>query len=179
MFGRSNNFLLSKRFPERFPLWRGGFHPFFFIPPYSSFFMSIALFIFLGHFFIPSFQSIWQKSLIEAFPDVVEEMACLFIGGAVVISLIFIPPILLFYRITKKTEKITFQKVLPTVFLAMIIAYFVGILIDRADFQALAKKLIIFILGFVPIHWFYELFLGSIFPIKSILMLLKKLPKIK
>jgi hypothetical protein len=172
------NFLLSKKFPKKFPLWKGGFHIVLFFPPYSSFFMSIALFVFITHFFILDFQFVWGKSL-QALPSVIEEIAFWFAAFLIAVGIIFLPPLLLLYQLTKRTKKITFPKLLLVSIFSIIIAYGIGILLDKVEFHTFSKKVISLVLGFLPFHWFYELFISSIFPIKSISMLFKKLPKIK
>ena len=168
------NFLLSKKFPKRFPLWNINIRNIVF-PPYSSFFMSAALFIFSGHFLFSNFQIVWQESLTKALPSVITEIALWFVGAPIALGLIFVPSLLLLIYLTKKTKEITFLKLLPVLFLSTTIAYFVGALLDNRGFHLFAEKVVPLFLGFLPISWFYELFVSSLFPKESIQVLFDKL----
>ena len=110
--GSLSNYLLYKRFAKSYHLW--GFltknrflfdvRLILFLPPVSTFFISIALCIYIGSLFIPSFNQVWQMSL-EGLPDIVG----------------FLSSFLFFLW---------------------------------------SEKFIYILLGFIPIHWIYELFVA-------------------
>jgi len=178
------SFLLYKRTPKRFPLWDHflklkirSLYDFLF-PPFSTFLMSVALFTFISHFSSPSFQVVWQKSL-EEFPEIVENIAFYFVALVVFMLIIFVPPILLLVYGTKKEKRIHFSKsvaIIVSFIYAIVVSYWIRPL-DEETMHIFAEKIVIFFLGFIPLHWFFELYIHSIFPIKGIKTFFKEASK--
>ena len=188
IIGALIHFLLYKKFSKRFIVWAypTKFHfwgrinygaGIFLIPPISSFVMSIALFIFGYSFFDPRIKNFWMGTFTGG---------SMFIVEAVSIYLVFVTFMIVFFSVScwclssiteiekgKKVAKNFFSiKFLVLIFIANLIFYIIFLYIARVGIYSitaqplydLTAKILILLLGFIPFHWFYELFVGSICP---------------
>lgn len=169
------NFFLSKKFPHRFTSWTGsvGIKPsnFFVYPPFSTIAMSTALIIYLSHFIDIDAEFIWDKS-INLLPLILETIGMNLTALPVLIILAFIlvGPFYIFYFFYKNKFRAMQSRskyILLTLFLiySFIVSYLLMskylLAIDSVKLLAQITK---FVVGFIPIHWFYELFIASLKP---------------
>jgi len=178
------NFLLYKRFPERFASWNHNFkskmkHDYagmISLPPFSIIAMSTALIVFLFHFFNQFANMIWMSSL-DRLPLLMESVGMYFIKILFFIIFFVVIPIFIFMacmylsnKIFPKLKSFLKNKKFKILFLILTLIYFLVVIYFLYDFQKngrlenipeLVKMIMSIIIGFIPIHWFYELFIAS------------------
>jgi len=165
------NYLLSRKLPKRFPLWHNlkqtlkGFRRvsiLLFLPPLSVFLMSAGLGLFIAGLFIESFADAWQRSL-QLLPYVFSELGLYFVLLPVFMVLLFAPVVIILIYVSKL--KIKYPKAI-SIFLAVIYALFITFLLIKTlgevDLTEGPSKVMAFILGFIPLHWFFEIFVSSV-----------------
>lgn len=164
------SFLTYRLFPERFIEWDPR-ELSLYLPPFSNLLMSVSLSYFIISLLNQRAAFFWEKllSLAEA-----EPLIYIIIG-----SLSFVIPIfVIFFIITvflpfwfaKNFAKGILSKTLLAagfiVPLVLILWFSYSGLLDKAVnsqfFSDLSVQIGKFILGFIPVGWFYELFIGSI-----------------
>lgn len=169
------NYFLSRRYKERFYSW-GIFEKrsIFFSPPFSTFFFSFGLAVFILSFFSETTKQSWQ-AVLEGLPKIYE-LAGSFLSFMLA-SLLFLPILvapLLFgvYLLTKARSKM--QRVL--FFMVAVVLLFIVLFVfiystsyspwtSRFDifFESsiiFFQKVTMFLVSFSPIYWFYFLFIG-------------------
>jgi|GEM_PF-5105262 len=144
-------------------------------------FMGIALFIFIIGFFISDFHLAWQKSLDSIFAATIEATVD-FVGITLLFVVLSFPILLILYSgdLRKKLkENHSFQLIfyiLIFIFTGLVFYFSAPILEDQnQNFKFFAEKMIIFIVGFIPIHWFYETIICHFFPERSFIKSYKKI----
>jgi len=179
------NFFLYKKFPKRFASWNYNFKStikndyigIIGLPPFSIIAMSIALLVFLFHFFNPLANMIWMNSL-GRLPLLMESTGIYFIEILFFFIVFMAIPIFMLMVFIYLSNKVFHElnsflkgKKFKVFFLILTLIYFLVIIYFLYDFQRngrlenipeLAKEIINVIVGFIPIHWFYELFIGSL-----------------
>jgi len=167
------NFYLSKRYPKRFYSYdvisknSSKIRGFLFFPPFSTFFYSFGLIVFILHFFTMSVATSWRFSL-----EIVNEMYGLFGEGFIFVPLSFISIILgtflcLYLALNLQGKlKIKDEKFLISVFFSIILSlwlYWAFNFLVRFNEEIffLSIQTIRYFAVFVPLHWFYLLFMSS------------------
>jgi hypothetical protein len=151
------------------------------LPPVSTFFMSLALTVYGASLFIPTFKNVWEDSL-EQLPDIagtVTEIIFQFVGEQL-FALIFFGTFLLIligalkiFGESKLAKNIIYGTLIvgtPILLVWFLVAFDGGDKMNQGykEMQFFVsnnifdhiRNYIIVLLGFVPIHWIYELFIA-------------------
>lgn len=169
------NFFLAKKFPARFIPWsrrtKTDSYKAIFAQLGFAMITSTALIVFVFHFFDPLAKEIWSVGL-DFLPEIMNEAGmrifALFIFLPVLIALCFLTFYGILKLLKKKTEidchkslfylTVAISTILYTYLLAKLIDATVGN--EIIDYSGKAISIIV---GFIPIHWAYEIFVGSLF----------------
>lgn len=174
------NYFLSLKYRDRFYSWSSPFlrkNPIFFLffPPFSTFFLSFGLAIFILKFFSKTAENSWQEA-VKSLPEIYKLMGSFLsmISASLLLLPIVIGGLLLGVFLIKRAR----SKVQETMFfiLAVIIFFFsLFILISPSLYPQLGEKFDIvfeysivffqkvtgFLVSFSPIYLFYFLFISQ------------------
>ena len=168
------NFFLARKFPARFISWpqrtRADSYKAIFAQLGFAMITSTALIVFVFHFFDPLAKEIWSAGL-DFLPEIMNEAGmrifALFIFLPVLITLCF----LTFYGVLKLFKKKTEIDCHKSLFYSIIAVstilytYLLAKLIDATvgnEIIDYSGKAISIVVGFIPVHWAYEIFIGSL-----------------
>lgn len=168
------NFFLTRKFPARFislsrrtraDSYKGIFAQLGFVT-----IMSTALIVFVFHFFDPLAKEIWSTGL-GFLPEIMNE------AGMLIFTLFIFLPILIalcfltFYGALKLFKKKTgigrhkslfyLTVAISTILYTYLLAKLMDVTIGNKIIDYSGKAISI-IVGFIPIHWAYEIFVGSL-----------------
>jgi len=170
------SYLVYKRFPNRFLKWRlnnliGGLFSIF-LPPASNFIISVALSYFIFSLLQPGVGLMWKEGPIfseEIFKGTAAGLIALLITLFGIGIVFYISFGLLDNILKRKFPEATW------IYIVFLFINLVGVCLvmaiyswakskdfDILLFKELSTKIVKFALGFIPLGWFYELFVGSI-----------------
>lgn len=133
-------------------------------PPLPNIFMSIALVVYFFHFFSLKADIIWAKS-IEELPKIMGDVSVLSTVPLVLIMVVTIYIIIKYiYNILGLFFKSDNSKKNIFIFLNLIfvfIFYYFLFFVFDGDINKIFVGLIYYVVGFMPIFWFRELFISS------------------
>ncbi|MDO8524116.1 MAG: hypothetical protein Q7R99_00625 [bacterium] len=165
------SFGLSRVFPDRFPFWfdvwkivKRNPRSVLFFPPFSSFFMSLGVVLFVGNFFNTQLKEIWSFCL-SMLPFVYLQLG-VFIALPIFLIVAVLPAVLLLIYWPQKFQTKRYEKAF-VIFIAIV--YCLGMtylfsytITNQTGAVDLIGKAIEFFIGFIPLHWVYEILFGSI-----------------
>ena len=170
------NYILSKKFPNGFNTWGQYKHPYdiFFVAPVSIIIISTAFIVYVFNYFNPLANEIWLSALqiLPALYDIAGREVFVFSYSIILVILMVLVPFIIFRKIFKLIKKRDhkFGEYKKQAFLFYICGSFLifSFFIILLNFLIVNKIIensvgvITFIVGFIPIHWFYEIFIGSL-----------------
>lgn len=133
-------------------------------PPLPNIFMSIALIVYIFHFFSLKADIVWIKSA-EELPKIMGNVSALSMVPLVLIVIAIIYVILkyIYSILTLFIKSDNFKKNI-FIFISLVfvfILYHFTFIVFGGDINKISIGLINYIVGFMPIFWFYELFISS------------------
>ena len=175
LIGSFVNYLLYRFYSKHYHYWylfkrvRGGvdLRSVFYLPPVSTFFMAVALTAFFANHFFLRYREVWQESLISI-PRVVDFIADEMIVLILLSIFIFVFPFLFLrygFRRWGEGQKVKFL-LYSIVFIGIPLSiYIVGSYLKiHKEISIIVMEFLhhgtYIILGFIPIHWIYELFVA-------------------
>ena len=149
----------------------------FFLPPVSTFFMATALSMYCASLFVSSYKEVWIESK-SYLPEIIKNMSGLITEQIIIVGIVGIVAALIFWSLffvlktfvkSRSVELFIFGIAIvgvPSLLIGVLMITDGGLPMEKfgaessAFLEGYVEIVILVVLGFIPFHWIYELFVA-------------------